>query len=74
MYEIKAKPQPPAGLAPWTRELRFRWLTTARRFKPEEARAEIACYEERMNRTAWERYRSALAEWERLDPLPEQGK
>lgn len=62
---MSEKPQPPAGLAPGTREHRFRWLTIMRGFTPEQARADFARYEERMNRSAWDRYHRALAAWER---------
>lgn len=64
------KPQPPAGLAPGTREHRFRWLTTMRGYTPEQARAEFPEYERRMNEAAWARYRSALKEYERLNITP----
>jgi hypothetical protein len=69
----KERPQPPSGLAPGTREHRFNWLTTMRGYTPQQARAEFAEYEYRMNRAAWDRYHADLAEWQRQtnqDPSP----
>jgi hypothetical protein len=57
----KAKPEPPSGLAPGTREHWIPWRMKLHGWNRQRAEAEFLLYEQRMNEAAWERYRSLIA-------------
>lgn len=61
---MSIKPQPPAGLAPGTREHWIPWRMKINGWDQQTAEREFGAYEQRMNAAAWERYWTALQAWE----------